>query len=328
MYAISCYVELARSLERELVIVPFISDHYRATAVYLEDYFDTKGEWRSLKSGDDTSVMDDPIRGCAFANVPLSRYLGFSHRTSEGEMETFELADPDGFARREFSSIDDVAVGGLRRRFGESAHACVGMLPSRECGQRHAYGLSHEIEGLLSLARARAFGSESQSFRAAHLRRGDRCLRPEATSTRRCKSMSKMPFLEQCRGDPNAERPEDRVPMYIATDEAREEQLRVLSEAGCLTLRDALDGDAAEDAVLAFLLEKELLARAEKSYSFGCSTTTVDVQRSRRAAGLTPVIVYIEEENAFRSVPFDEKLRVGSDSVLDCRAATLGGASD
>ena len=336
MWSISCSVELAKALDRKLVVVPFLSGHYESPTS-LEQYFDTRGEWRSLKPEDDTSVMNDPNKDCFFFSGNPSRTRWFTHRTAAGKFESFEFTNPE---KVRAGNVAVSSVNQLRRKVVQWTHpteyACVALLPLGSCSETNVYRVSQKVEDATSAARKKMFGSASQPFRALHLRRGDRCWEPESTASQRCKAMRDMPFLEWCGSNSQAPNERDHVPLYIATDETDEAELKVLHDAGCLTAKNLSDAAAAtssvntmeDDPILTFLVEKELLIRADLSYTFGCSTTTTDVQHARRATGGSPLFLFDPSLSKFKRVSSDEFIRTGFGALKDCRAAGLGDLED
>ena len=243
----------------------------------------------------------------------------------------FEFSNPDKKAAAQVKAVSIGEVAGrLRREASWSPYACVAMLSVDGCTNTHVYRVSQKVEDVVTASRRKLFGSESQPYRAMHVRRGDRCRHPESTSTQRCKSMREMPFLSWCAANPSAKYPRDHVPLYVATDEDDQQELQVLHDAGCLTGKSlppsmfpSAGGDDDVDPVLAFLVEKELLVRAELSYTFGCSTTTTEVQTARQKKGLTPSRLY-DDSGRFKTVPFGVNIETGYGAPMDCRAATLG----
>ena len=144
-------------------------------------------------------------------------------------------------------------------------------------------------------------------------------------STPRCKAMRDMPFLGKCGARPEvshggASLERNNVPLYVATDENNEAELKVLHDAGCLTAKN-LPGEVTGDPILTFLVEQELLIRAESSYSYGCSTTTTIVQRARKVAGASPTKLFDPSLLShgrwpFKGVNFDQNIAKISE---DCR---------
>ena len=95
-----------------------------------------------------------------------------------------------------------------------------------------------EVMSKVREAREKIYGGHAGSYRAMHLRRGvDKCTDsqnpddPSIVGEVRCGSMKNMPFLKQCKGDPKAAEGAASRPLYVATDEADDKEIKV--KGGC-----------------------------------------------------------------------------------------------
>ena len=72
--SLACYLELAKLAERQLVLMPFQSDgHYgKRVDVYLDRYVQAHG-WRTVRTTDDTSILQDLERNCVLGHLSSVR---------------------------------------------------------------------------------------------------------------------------------------------------------------------------------------------------------------------------------------------------------------
>ena len=261
---LSCHLNLAAELGRDLVLMPFRSSHYRDgqsrnhALIRLEDYFDNStkpylpdARWRTADPYDNT--LDISILG----NVKNNCVMG-----SVAAMATHFTAVPNGAKDKPFLSqpilIDwtseddenvpksfDGLVASFETKYTPEEDACiVGRPRSNVCANSSPALLDSSdlvkklvAKGMFNVFSKRGFSYSNEnngeasiiSYNALHLRRGDKCS-GQWTGPIRCGLAMDLPFIDMCRSS--------KEPFYVSTDETNPDFLQELRDAGCVLFDD------------------------------------------------------------------------------------------
>ena len=261
---LSCHLNLAAELGRDLVLVPFRSSHYRDgqsrnhALIRLEDYFDNStkpylpdARWRTADPHDDTldiSILGDVKNNCVMGSVAAMA----THFTAipNGEKDKPFLSQP---ILIDWTSEDDEnvpksfdgLVASFETKYTPEEDACVvGRPRSNVCARSSPALLDSSVlvkklvaKGMFNVfsKRGLSYSDENNgeasiiSYNALHLRRGDKCS-GQWTGPIRCGSAMDLPFIDMCRSS--------KKPFYVSTDETDLDFLQELRDAGCVLFDD------------------------------------------------------------------------------------------
>ena len=184
--SLSCYLELARATNRELVMMPILSYHHYGEGIALDDYVDNQGgRWRTVREDDDTSLFadKDDTKHCAYGFMTNARKFSRVEPGTANPAMVFNINEKRAVRHMTSNAptIDALAAEIDRRAVtgkGGASYACVLMIQrtTPACnGGSFAFRPSRQVEDVARKALANLYGSANAEYRAVHLRRGDRC---------------------------------------------------------------------------------------------------------------------------------------------------------
>lgn len=305
------YLRVAEAAERELVLIPFVSKHYKHTdgslaLIRMEDYYDNTAAGCGANIATNTTCWRtaDPFADKEEPGIEMVDDV--SNNCAHGK-----------FGPGRTPSLPAV-LGDIRTMYGSNKDACIKgrvvipnhRLKNSKIVSLHSSALVIEIaeramQNLL-LAKSGGNGDErsgSKTLSAVHLRRGDKCFNNSAIA--RCGPVRQLAFIDLCR----------QTTLYVATNEKDPTFIEDLRQAGCLTYADiGLDmTDEANKANeerggrwnsvlpngLAVMVDGMIVKSADVSYSFGCTSFIYEQMMYRRSKGLGEVMMYRASVGAF-----------------------------
>ncbi|EJK47847.1 hypothetical protein THAOC_33411 [Thalassiosira oceanica] len=311
LYTLGAFLAVANATGRELLLVPFRSEHYVDSTgkvqhlLRMEDYIiNSPGAWPGWRTADPhDGSAPEIVRSLLNPNETVDeaeRYKGCVHGRAIVSRRPWKVA---------YTPFEDVvkAITALP----DEVAACVAGRPRSPAGTPGAdffepNTLPRKLSerGIAAIRAGAALGPDAK-LSAVHLRRGNRCGRDlDAVGKVRCGPAAGLPFMSLC-----AELRGKGGGLYVATDEEDRSFLDALRDGGCFVRQDlgidfVAEAEAANDEMggswrsvhpkaLEFVTEKIILRHAEEFYTMDhISSTLRSIGKYREHHGLSEPRVF------------------------------------
>ena len=326
LVTLGTFLAVANATGRELLLVPFRSDHYvnhttgRADHyIRMEDYFDNSpGAWPGWRTADPHDGSAPNIvrsllqwRGYPNINQTVEKAEGSKgcvHARVITSLHPWKVdLTPFEDVVKAINAVPDEEAACVVGRTGRSKET---PIPDADFFELNTLARKLSQRGLAAIRAGAALAPDAK-LSAVHLIRGDKCGGRDnlvAGEKARCGPAAGLPFMNLC-----AELREKGEGLYVATDEKDRSFLEALKDGGCFVREDlgidfVAESEAANDErgadgwrsvhpqALEFVIEMNIVRHAKRFYTMDrASSSLANVKSYRAHHGLSKPRIFSDE---------------------------------